>query len=31
MVTGCRERVLVPVRLLAPPCTVEFLDMGGAE
>ncbi|KAM0857877.1 hypothetical protein ACQ4PT_048191 [Festuca glaucescens] len=27
MVTGCGERVLVPVRLLAAPCIVELLDM----
>uniref|UniRef100_A0ACD6A3H4 Uncharacterized protein n=1 Tax=Avena sativa TaxID=4498 RepID=A0ACD6A3H4_AVESA len=31
MVTGCGERVLVPVRLLAAPCVAELLDMAAQQ
>jgi hypothetical protein len=31
MVTGCGERVVVPVRLLADPCIAELLDMAAQQ
>jgi hypothetical protein len=31
MVTGCGERVVVPVRLLADPCIADLLDMAAQQ
>jgi hypothetical protein len=31
MVTGCGERVMVPVRLLTHPCIAELLDMAAQQ
>ncbi|KAM3295048.1 hypothetical protein ACQJBY_037732 [Aegilops geniculata] len=31
MVTGCGERVVVPVRLLGDPCIAELLDMAAQQ
>ncbi|KAE8792952.1 auxin-responsive protein SAUR71-like [Hordeum vulgare] len=31
MVTGCGERMVVPVRLLRDPCIAELLDMAAEQ